>query len=365
MASVGKGVPGYVTPKVAVGAAVGNDKGEILLVQRADSGVWLYPTGWADVGYSAAEVVVKEVAEETGIEVEVVRLIAVLDGLRVGMSRIPLYSLVFQCRPVGGELKAHPLECADVGWFPLDKLPFPLAGAERWGEHVFSAAAGRCHRGALRLGAFARVAGRPRPGLNRQAADPSTGRAAAGRSRSVPGGAEVRWLHSHPVTPEAADAVPVSGSDRSGSADITLRVTEVTDVTPDLVAAFARLIPQLSASNPPPSHADLVEMADSPASVLLVVTDVAGTVVGSLTLALFRVPTGLRAWIEDVVVDESARGAGAGEALVLEAVARARALGARSVDLTSRPSREAANRLYVRLGFEARTTNVYRYSLGA
>ena len=100
------------------------------------------PTGWADVGYSAPEVVVKEVLEETGIEVEVVRLIAVLDGLRVGMSRIPLYSLVFQCRPVGGELKAHPLECADVGWFPLDALPFPLAGAERWGDHVFAALRG-------------------------------------------------------------------------------------------------------------------------------------------------------------------------------------------------------------------------------
>jgi ADP-ribose pyrophosphatase YjhB (NUDIX family) len=142
MATVGKGVPGYVTPKVAVGAVVGNDQGELLLVQRADSGVWLYPTGWADVGYSAAEVVVKEVAEETGIEVEVTRLIAVLDGLRIGMSRIPLYSLVFQCRPVGGELKAHPLECADVGWFPLDSLPFPLAGAERWGQHVFAALRG-------------------------------------------------------------------------------------------------------------------------------------------------------------------------------------------------------------------------------
>jgi len=142
LSTVGKGVPGYVTPKVAVGAAVGNDQGEILLVKRADSGVWLYPTGWADVGYSAAEVVVKEVEEETGIEVEVGRLIAVLDGLRVGMSRIPLYSLVFQCRPVGGELKAHPLECADVGWFSLDNLPDPLAGAERWGGHVFAALRG-------------------------------------------------------------------------------------------------------------------------------------------------------------------------------------------------------------------------------
>jgi ADP-ribose pyrophosphatase YjhB (NUDIX family) len=142
LGTVGKGVPGYVTPKVAVGAAVGNDQGEILLVQRADSGVWLYPTGWADVGYSAAEVVVKEVEEETGIEVEVVRLIAVLDGLRIGLSRIPLYSLVFQCRPIGGELKAHPLECSDVGWFALEDLPYPLAGAERWGKHVFSALRG-------------------------------------------------------------------------------------------------------------------------------------------------------------------------------------------------------------------------------
>ncbi|MHB8328955.1 MAG: NUDIX hydrolase N-terminal domain-containing protein, partial [Acidimicrobiales bacterium] len=130
--AVGRGVPGYVTPKVAVGAAVGNDEGELLLVKRADSGVWLYPTGWADVGYSAAEVVVKEVLEETGIEVEPLRLIAVLDGLRLGFTRMPFYSLVFHCRAVGGELQAHPLECADVGWFAPDALPQPLAGADRW-----------------------------------------------------------------------------------------------------------------------------------------------------------------------------------------------------------------------------------------
>jgi ADP-ribose pyrophosphatase YjhB (NUDIX family) len=142
LGAVGKGVPGYVTPKVAVGAAVGNEHGEVLLVQRADSGVWLYPTGWSDVGYSAPEVVVKEVLEETGIEVEVVRLIAVLDGLRIGLSRIPLYSLVFQCRQIGGELEAHPLECADVGWFAPDALPVPLAGVERWGEHIFAALRG-------------------------------------------------------------------------------------------------------------------------------------------------------------------------------------------------------------------------------
>ena len=101
---VGEGVPGYVTPKLAVGAVVGNDAGEILLVQRSDSGVWLYPTGWADVGYSPAEVVVKEVAEETGIDVEPVRLVAVLDGLRLGFTRIPLVSLVFHCRALGGAL---------------------------------------------------------------------------------------------------------------------------------------------------------------------------------------------------------------------------------------------------------------------
>ena len=142
MGQVGEGVAGYVTPKVAVGAAVGNDKGEMLLVQRADSGVWLYPTGWADVGYSAAEVVVKEVLEETGIEAEPVKLIAVLDGLRLGFTRIPLYSLVFQCRATGGDLEAHPLECRQVGWFALDSLPSPLAGVERWGAHVFAALRG-------------------------------------------------------------------------------------------------------------------------------------------------------------------------------------------------------------------------------
>jgi ADP-ribose pyrophosphatase YjhB (NUDIX family) len=139
---VGEGVAGYVTPKVAVGAVVGNDQGEILLVQRSDSGIWLYPTGWADVGYSASEVAMKEVEEETGILAEPVRLIAVLDGLRLGFTRIPLYSLVFHLRAVGGSLKAHPLECRDVGWFAEDALPQPLAGAERWGPSAFAAIRG-------------------------------------------------------------------------------------------------------------------------------------------------------------------------------------------------------------------------------
>lgn len=142
MRSVGAGVAGYQTPKVAVGAVVGNDAGEILLVQRSDSGVWLYPTGWADIGYSASEVVVKEVREETGIECEVVRLIAVLDGLRAGFTRIPLYSLVFHCRAVGGGLQAHPLECMDVGWFGPDELPASAVGADRWAPQAFRAIRG-------------------------------------------------------------------------------------------------------------------------------------------------------------------------------------------------------------------------------
>ena len=139
LASVGEGVAGYVTPKVAVAAVVGSAAGEILLTQRADSGVWLYPVGWADVGYSPAEVAVKEVYEETGIEVEPVSLIAVFDGLRLGFARVPLYSLVFHCRMLGGELQAHPLETRSVGFFARDSLPWPLAGGARWLDTAFAA----------------------------------------------------------------------------------------------------------------------------------------------------------------------------------------------------------------------------------
>ena len=102
MRMVGEGVAGYVTPKAAVGAVVGNDENEILLVQRADSGVWLYPTGWADIGYSPVEVAMKEVYEETGIHCEPVSLISIVDGMRQGFTRIPLFSMVFHCRAVGG-----------------------------------------------------------------------------------------------------------------------------------------------------------------------------------------------------------------------------------------------------------------------
>lgn len=143
-----------------------------------------------------------------------------------------------------------------------------------------------------------------------------------------------------------------------------VEIIEATEVTDAVVDAFEVLIPQLSSSNPPPTRAELALIVDSPASVLLLAVDAdSGAILGSLTLAWFRIPTGVRAWIEDVVVDGGARGRGVGEALNREALNRARALGAKTVDLTSRPSREAANRLYQRIGFVARDTNVYRFSL--
>jgi ADP-ribose pyrophosphatase YjhB (NUDIX family) len=137
--SIGEGVPGYVTPKVAIGAIVGNDNGELLLVQRKDSGIWLYPTGWADVGYSPAEVAVKEVHEETGIECEPTRLLGVVDGQRMGFSRFGMYMLLFHCRATGGSLVPHPLETGDVGWFADGALPEATAGAGWWSTMAFEA----------------------------------------------------------------------------------------------------------------------------------------------------------------------------------------------------------------------------------
>ena len=139
MESIGEGIPGYVTPKVAIGAIVGNDDGEILLMQRADSGIWLYPTGWADVGYSASEVAVKEVFEETGITCEPVGLLGVVDGQRMGFSRFGMYMLLFHCRATGGTLQGHPLETQGLGWFERQSLPLATAGAEWWGPMAFAA----------------------------------------------------------------------------------------------------------------------------------------------------------------------------------------------------------------------------------
>lgn len=142
MDNIGEGVPGYVTPKVAVGCIVGNDKNEILLVKRPDSGVWLYPTGWCDVGYSAAEVAMKEVEEETGIIAEPVQFLGVMDGQRMGISRFGMYLLMFHMRAVGGEITPHPLETDGVGWFAHDALPERTAGAQWWGPRAFNVIAG-------------------------------------------------------------------------------------------------------------------------------------------------------------------------------------------------------------------------------
>jgi ribosomal protein S18 acetylase RimI-like enzyme len=139
-------------------------------------------------------------------------------------------------------------------------------------------------------------------------------------------------------------------------------VEEAKAVTPELVAAFRALTPQLSRTAPAPGGSELAEMVRAPATILLMARDDEKGFVGSLTLVLFRIPTGVRAWIEDVVVDEASRGRGVAEVLCREALNRASAAGARTVDLTSRPSREAANRLYRRLGFVERDTNVYRWS---
>lgn len=141
-----------------------------------------------------------------------------------------------------------------------------------------------------------------------------------------------------------------------------IHIEVATSVTDELVAAFERLVPQLSSSSPAPSREHLERIVNSDSCTLLLARE-GEQIVGSLTLVVFPIPTGARAWIEDVVVDSSVRGKGVGEALNLKALEIARADGAVTVDLTSRPSREAANRLYQRIGFVKRDTNVYRYDL--
>jgi ribosomal protein S18 acetylase RimI-like enzyme len=146
--------------------------------------------------------------------------------------------------------------------------------------------------------------------------------------------------------------------------DLVISVEAAALVDDDLCAAVDRLVPQLSRSSPPTSRAVLERMVAEEATTLFVARGDSG-IVGMLTLATFQTPTGVRAWIEDVVVDGAARGSGVASALVQAALDRSTELGARTVDLTSRPDREAANRLYLRLGFEIRQTNVYRRTLEA
>lgn len=137
-------------------------------------------------------------------------------------------------------------------------------------------------------------------------------------------------------------------------------------LAPDVVSACERLVPQLAPHARIPTREELHAIVDSPATTLLVARAGAGAgpIVGMLTLTHLRIPSGLRLTIEDVVVDDAARGAGVGEALTREALRLARERGATSVDLTSNPARVSANRLYQRLGFTRRETNVYRYDLG-
>lgn len=143
---------------------------------------------------------------------------------------------------------------------------------------------------------------------------------------------------------------------------MSVRVDIADEATEELVAGLNELLPQLSTNASPLTLDDVTELVESSVTTVFIARD-EGRIVGSLTLAIFPIPTGLRAWIEDVVVDGTARGAGVGEALTNAAIDESRRRHVRSLDLTTRPSREAANRLYARLGFEIRETNVYRFSL--
>jgi ribosomal protein S18 acetylase RimI-like enzyme len=154
--------------------------------------------------------------------------------------------------------------------------------------------------------------------------------------------------------------VPVRTMTHEKEAQVTVDISVLEHIDDEVVEAFAQLIPQLSRSSPPPTAVELQAIVDHEACTVLIAR-LDGRIVGAMTLVLFPIPTGLRAWIEDVVVDGSARGAGVGALINRRAIEIALAAGAKSVDLTSRPSREAANRLYQRLGFAARETNVYRY----
>lgn len=142
-------------------------------------------------------------------------------------------------------------------------------------------------------------------------------------------------------------------------------IEKVSDVTTELCVALQRLVPQLGAHKTIPTFEDLTELIESRASTLLIARepDERGPIAGVLSLTVYRVPTGVRSIIEDVIVDERMRRRGIGEALVREAIVRARAAGAGGVALTSHPQREAANRLYQSLGFELRSTNPYFYKL--
>jgi ribosomal protein S18 acetylase RimI-like enzyme len=141
-----------------------------------------------------------------------------------------------------------------------------------------------------------------------------------------------------------------------------ITIEKVTDVTLELLEAMLRLVPQLTHNNPPPTPEELDAVLHSESATLFIARDAAsGIIVGMATLVLYRVPTGLRGHIEDVVVDQTTRGQGIGEALTKACLNAAKKAGAPAVGLTSHPGRLAANVLYRKLGFEQRNTNVYRF----
>ncbi|GMV35520.1 MAG: NUDIX hydrolase [Fimbriimonadales bacterium] len=141
-ASIGEGPRGYVTPQASVIAAVLNDHRELLLVHRPDSQRWFPPSGWADVGRTAAEVAAKEVREETGYRVRPIGLLGCFDSIAQGLSSFHFYCLFFECRLEGGELRRNDLEALDIGWFPRDGLPAPLHGGDWWVPVCFGPAEG-------------------------------------------------------------------------------------------------------------------------------------------------------------------------------------------------------------------------------
>lgn len=142
-----------------------------------------------------------------------------------------------------------------------------------------------------------------------------------------------------------------------------MHIDIVTQADEELYEAFQHLIPQLTNNNPPPSLNDLSALVRNEASTLIVVRNENAKIIGALTLTVYRVPTGIRSIIEDVVVDSSARGQGIGEALISRAIEVAREKGASNISLTCNPMREAANRLYQRMGFKKRETNAYQMKL--
>src|SRR6266508_1103156 len=231
------------------------------------------------------------------------------------------------------------------------RLPSPpRAGAPGRGRDRRDRAGGG-RQGAHRAGR----AGHSRAAADRRirGADPHHGRA-GGRATPAVGGRDRRRAGALPV--------PATSARRRQPLHVMgVAVEVVRRADGELAAAFAQLIPQLSSSSAVPDQAELRRIVEFPGNRLLVARD-GGAIVGMLTLVVFPIPTGLRARIEDVVVDEAARGRGVGEALTREALRLAATAGARSVDLTSRPSREDAIRLYRRLGFEERASRVYRYS---